>query len=115
MSLLDSMQCRCVRFEKAETPDGLGGYRAEWTEGAAFDAVLIKRRAGLGSEGQRPALKEAFVVLTAPEVGLHHPDVFRRVADGATFRVTSSNGDAATPGEAAVRAAKAECERWELT
>lgn len=115
MSLLDSMQCRCVRLEKTETPDGLGGYRAVWTEGATFDAVLIKRRAGLEGEAQREALVEAFVVLTAPEVELRHPDVFRRVSDGATFRVTTANGDDATPGEATVRAAKAECERWDLT
>ena len=115
MSLLDSMQCRCVRLQKAETPDGLGGYRAVWTEGAAFDAVLIKKRAGLEGEAQREALKEAFVVLTAPEVGLRHPDVFRRVSDGATFRVTTANGDGATPEGATVRAAKAECERWDLT
>ena len=115
MNLLDSMRHACVRLQKTETPDGLGGCRAGWTEGVAFDAVLIKKRSGLETEGQREALKETFVVLTAPEVGLRHPDVFRRVADGATFRVTTANGDEVTPGEATIRAAKAECERWDLT
>ena len=115
MNLLDSMRHACVRLQKTATPDGLGGYRAGWTEGAAFDAVLIKKSAGLESEAQRKALRETFVVLTAPEVGLSHPDVFRRLSDGATFRVTTANGDAATPEEASIRAAKAICERWDLT
>lgn len=115
MSLLDSMRCRCARLQKTETGDGLGGYRAAWTEGETFDAVLIKKSAGLESEAQRKALRETFVVLTAPEVGLSHPDVFRRLSDGATFRVTTANGDAATPEEASIRTAKAICERWDLT
>lgn len=115
MNLLDSMRCRCARLEKTEMPDGLGGFSAVWTEGEGFDAVLIRKSAGLEREAQREALKETFVVLTAPEVGLRHPDVFRRLSDGATFRVTTANGDEATPEEASIRAAKALCERWELT
>ena len=114
MTLLDEMKVACVRLIAEETPDGLGGRTVTWREGAAFEVALVPKRAGEGAEAQKRVSAARYVALTDPASALSYGDVFRRVADGATFRVAAACPEARTSETSCLDCAWAECERWEM-
>lgn len=111
MSLINKISGPFVLIFKDGGPDGRGGAAGEWVEGAAFEAALVKREDRPDAEGQRRTDRQRFLALTAQP--LHFGDVFKRVEDGAAFRVTGDSDDSAPPPCATLRFYKVPCERWE--
>lgn len=115
MTLLDSMRDPCVMMDKRTVSDGMGGFTPVWTEGAAFDATIIKNNSNEAVVGQQQGMSELFTVVVDKSITLDYHDVFKRVSDGQTFRLTSSTLDSAAPERSTIPIAKATCERWALT
>jgi len=115
MTLLDEMRDSCVMMDKRTVPDGMGGFTIVWTEGATFDATVIKDNSTEAVVGQQQGMNELFTVVVNKSIALDYHDVFRRLSDGQTFRLTSSTLDSAAPERSTVPIAKATCERWALT
>ena len=42
MTLIDSMMEKCAMLDKTSRPDGMGGFTYVWTDGAEFEATIIK-------------------------------------------------------------------------
>lgn len=114
MSLFEAFYTPCVMMEKKRTPDGLGGYTTEWTEGAEFMAAIVKNDTLQAAIAEKQGVTEVYTITTPVGVGLDYHEVFRRVSDGATFRVTSNAKDSETPNMASFSFEQVKAERWEL-
>ena len=94
--LLDAME-DCTMVDKTTQPDGYGGMKPTWVDGAPFRAATVfdtsieARRAG------KEGVKNLYTVTTSKTITLMHGDVFRRESDGKLFRVTSDGTDKQTP------------------
>ena len=117
MNLLEGMMDACVMMDKTTVSDGMGGIVSVWVEGAEFAAYVRKESAPEIIVAEQTGAKEMFTVVVPLTVSLEYHDVFKRVRDGAIFRLTSNTRDGETSKTAStpVQVAKANCERWELT
>lgn len=115
MSLLDTMREPCVMMDKTSVPDGMGGFIPAYKEGAEFEATIIKDNSLQAVVAQQQGLAETFTVIVNKSVPLVHLDVFKRLSDGETFRMTSSTKDSAAPSPSTIPIAKATCERWTIS
>ena len=117
MNLLENSMDDYVMLDRITitNSDGMGGFRYEWQPGAQFKAFLRKETAPELIVAQAQGVKETFTVVVMQGTPLEYHDVFKRVSDDETFRVTSNTLDDAAPGASTVKIAKANCERWELT
>lgn len=117
MNLLESMMDACVMMDKTTVSDGMGGIVSVWVEGAEFQAYVRKESAPEITVAEQTGAKEMFTVVVPMTVSLEYHDVFKRVRDGAIFRLTSNTRDGETSKTAStpVQVARANCERWELT
>ena len=116
VNLLQSMMEPCVMMVNT-TANGPLGFTDAWTEGATFDAFVRKESAPELTIAEKQGVKETFTVVVFKGTPLAYHDVFKRIGDGAIFRLTSNVKDDAAPQMAStpVQIAKANCERWELT
>ena len=114
MSALCAMASKCVKLRETDAPDGAGGFTRTFTEEPPFDAVIVRGKFGEDRAGQKASEAAAFTVIVERDAGLSFHDVFKRLSDGAVFRMTSTAGDCAAPDVASVPIAKGKCERWAL-
>lgn len=115
MSLIDVMMEDCVMLDKRTVPDGLGGFTYEWVEGATFNAAVIKDNTLAARVAEKQGVTELYTVTVDKGLPLQYHDVFRRLSDGYTFRVTSNVTDSETPSVATFQIGQVTAERWELT
>lgn len=115
MSLIDSMMEDCVMIDKRTVPDGLGGFRPTWVDGAGFQAAIVKDNTLAARVAEKQGVTEIYTITVNRGLVLQYHDVFRRVSDGAVFRVTSNISDSETPDVATFQIGQVTAERWELT
>lgn len=115
MSLLDDFSEACVLMEKRRVSDGRGGWVVEWTEGAAFDAAITYDTSVQAKVAEAQGVKDLIKVTTQRGITLEYHDVFRRVSDGQTFRVTSKGENNRTPGSAGLDMRQCSAEEYALT
>ena len=104
----------CRILNHIRTDDGMGGYSQQWTEGATFKAAIGKNSSPQVVLAEQQGLSELFTVLVEEGFTLDYHDVFRRLSDGAVFRVTSRTVDSTAHPTSTVRIAKVTAERWVL-
>lgn len=114
MNLLDSMMVECVLIDKKSVSDGIGGFDYVWSDGASFSATIIKNGSPIVTVAEQQGVNEQFTVITPIGAVLDFHDVFRRVSDGAVFRVTGWIRDTEAPAASTVQIAKTTAERWEI-
>ena len=114
MSLLDSMMERCILLNHVRTDDAYGSYVDTWTDGASFDATIIKNSTTEAIIAEKQGITEIFTVVTKKSFLLDYHDVFRRESDGQIFRVTSIGKDSEAPDASTVKIAKVTAEKWVL-
>jgi hypothetical protein len=102
----------CKIMNHIRKDDDFGGYIDTWQEGASFDAALAKDSSTQAVIAERQELGEIYRVVTKRSFTLGYHDVFKRVSDGAIFRVTSN--DTKSHPASTVKIAKVTAERWEL-
>lgn len=115
MSLIDSMMEDCVMIDKRTVPDGLGGFKPTWVDGAEFQAAIVKDSTLAARVAEKQGVTEIYTITVNRGLVLQYHDVFRRVSDGAVFRVTSNISDSETPDVATFQIGQVTAERWELT
>ena len=115
MSLIDVMMEDCVMLDKRTVPDGMGGFTYEWTDGASFQAAVIKNNSLEARVAEKQGVSEIYTVTVAKGLALQYHDVFRRLSDKAVFRITSNEKDSETPNVASFQIGQVTAERWELT
>ena len=114
MSLLTQMMERCRILNHVRTDDAYGGYTDEWAEGASFMAAIAKMSSPEQVIAEKEGLTESFTVVVDESFSLDYHDVFKRMADGAIFRVTSRTEDSTAHPASTIRIAKVTAERWVL-
>ena len=113
--LIECMMVPCVFMEKKQAPDGSGGNRTEWKDGEQFNAAIIRDTSTEARIAEAACTVEAYTVTVSRSVHLKYHDVFKRLSDGKTFRITSDNEGKKTPVCAALDIAQSTAEAWRLT
>ena len=114
MSLIESMMEDCVFLNRVKVDDPVGGYKDEYQDGITFEAAVIKNNTTEMKLAEKDGITEIFTVVTDKLMALEYHDVFRRVSDGAIFRVTSRSTDSIAPEASTVPISKVTAERWVL-
>lgn len=114
MSLIESMMTSCKILNRVRTDDAYGGYTEVWTEGATFDAAIIKNSTTEAQIAEKQGIDELFTVVTKKSFELDFHDVFKRVSDKQVFRVTSNAKDSEAPSASTVQITKVTAEKWVL-
>lgn len=97
MSLLDSAYEPFVMMDKTTVPDGYGGFRPSWKEGASFDAAATFDTSVEARVGAVQGATSLYTITTSRAINLQYHDICKRVSDGKIFRVTSDGDDKKTP------------------
>lgn len=116
MSLLDETQEKCVMIDKttAPNPDGYGGIISVYTEGAEFSANVFFDSSMQAKIAAAQGVKSLYTVLTNKNVLLNYHDIFMRVEDRKTFRITSDGYENKTPDSATLQKLKYSAEEYKL-
>lgn len=113
--LIDAYMTDCVIMDRTTVPDGIGGKTNVWTDGAAFQAAIVKDTTLAARTAEKQGVTEVYTVTVSKAMALEFHDVFKRVSDGAIFRVTSNVIDSKTPSVASFQFGQVNAERlWEL-
>lgn len=112
--LIDAFKTQCVMMDKTSASDGIGGIVYTWTEGAEFTAAIEKDNTIEAKLAEKQGVTEVYTVTVDDNLQLDYHDVFKRVSDGAIFRVTSNVRDSKPPAVATFKFGQVSAERWEL-
>ena len=112
--LITYMMEPCALMEKKRTPDGEGGFLVEWSDGTEFEAAIVNDQTMQARIAEKDGVTSVYTVTTKRGTVLDYHDVFRRVSDGAIFRVTSNGVDKQSPNFGTLDIAQVTAERWEL-
>ena len=115
MNTLFQMMDECRILNHSRVDDDFGGYKETWTEGASFKAAIAKNTSTEQIVAEKQGVSESFTVVVSQEFTLDYHDVFKRLKDGATFRVTSRTVDSTAHPKSTIKIAKVTAERWSLT
>ena len=112
-TLMDSMAEPCVMLDKktVETPTG---YKSVWVDGVTFYAVIRKDSTMEARIAEKQGVTELYTVAVSKGMPLDVHDVFRRKADGKTYRITSNIADSKTPDVSPLKMGSVTAERWDL-
>lgn len=115
MSLLTQTMTECRMVARTRVDDDFGGYKETWTDGARFRAAIAKDGSAEQKVAEKQGVSEGYTVVVDQGITLNYHDVFKRLSDGATFRVTSRTVDSTAHPHSTVKIAVVTAERWELT
>ena len=114
MSLIDDFTYKCVMQDKVTRPDGYGGVKPTWQDGAEFDAAITLDNSMQARIAEQQGVTALYTITTKKNINLQYHDVFRRETDGKIFRVTSDGDDKATPISANLNMRQVSAEEWSL-
>ena len=113
--LIESMMVDCCLMDKQSAPDGEGGFIFQWVDGAPFKAAIVRNSTLNAKVAEKQGVTEVYTVTTPRGVTLGLMYVFKRIKDGAIFRVKSNAIDSETPKVATFQFEQVSAEKWELT
>lgn len=115
MSLVDEKMESCVMRIPALVPDGEGGQVTTWTDGGAFRAAIVyDDKTTLSAIANATNAKAHYTVTIPTSARLIFHDVFKRLSDGAVFRVTSADSEnKKTPPRSSFQFCQVIAEEWE--
>ena len=114
MSLITEAMTDCTMLDKTTQPDGQGGIERVWTDGASFQAAIVKDSSMQARMAEKQGVTEVYTVTENKGMDLDYHDVFRRESDGQIFRVTSLQRDSETPQRATFQIGQVTAETWVL-
>ena len=115
MSLIDNFFTACVLMEKTREQDGAGGWSVAWSEGAEFEACIVRDTTMQSRIAEKEGVTSVYTITTRRANPLSFHDVFKRLPDGAIFRVTSNGSDKQAPTVGTLDMCQVTAEKWELT
>lgn len=114
MSLIDDFTSECVMMDKVTGPDGYGGMKPRWIEGAKFRAAITLDGSMEARIAEQQGVTGLYTVTTTRNINLQYHDVFKRAKDGKLFRVTSDGDDKYTPDSADLDMRQVSAEEWTM-
>lgn len=114
MRLYETMMEPCQLMDKRSRSDGMGGFIYEWTDGAEFNAAVIKDNSMQARVAEKDGVTEVYTVTAEKGADLDFHDVFKRLSDGQVFRITSNRKDSETPKVASFQFVQVTAEKWVL-
>lgn len=114
MSLLTEQMEDFVLLNKIRVPDGYGGTKTTWTDGATIKAVAPFNSSMEARIGAMQGVSSLYTITTSRRITLEYHDVLRRVRDGKIFRVTSDGDDQYTPATTALDMRNVTAEEWAI-
>lgn len=115
MSLLDSAYEAFVMIDKTTVPDGYGGIRPSWKEGAEFQAAATFDSSVQARIGAVQGVTSLYTITTSRAVNLQYHEICKRVSDGKVFRITSDGDDKKTPRPAGLDMRQVTAEEYKLS
>ena len=112
--LMDDFKAPCVRMVEGKEPDGEGGWKAAWVEGAEFVAAITHTNTNEAKAAEKQGAVSRYNVYTDKSTLLKYHDVFKRRSDGKIFRVTSDGADVQTPERATFQFSQVTAEEYTL-
>ena len=113
MTLIEEIMADCKIMNHIRVDDPFGGFEQDsWEEGASFRAAIIKNGSPEVMVAEQQGASEIYTVVTFKGFQLDYHDVFKRLSDGAIFRVTGVERDTEAPERSTVPIAKVTAERW---
>lgn len=114
MSLLDEAMEECIIIDERTTPDGYGGFRTEYVEGADFYAAIVFDTSMQARAAEQNGVTSMYTVTTRKSINLPWHKIFKRKSDGKIFRITSDGTDKKTPESASLDMRQYTAEEWRL-
>lgn len=111
-NLPSTFKTACVLVEKVRVPDGEGGWSTAWSDGPTFEAAIVLDSSMAARVAESEGVTGVYTVTTDRNVQLDFHDVFRRLSDGTTFRVTKLADP--TPSVASFEFNQCHAEEWEV-
>jgi len=114
MSLLDEFMETLVMIDKTTQPDGYGGIKTVYADGATFQAAVAYNASTEARIGVVQGLTSLYTITTKKNINLQYHDLLRRVSDGKVLRVTSDGDDLKTPASATLNMRNVTAEEYTL-
>lgn len=114
MSLLEEVMDTCQFLDKVRVPDGYGGVKTTWTEGAEFEAAITFDTSMQSRIADAQGVSSRYTVTMKKNLTLEYHDVFKRERDGKILRVTSDGDDKYTLASANLNMRQVTAEEWEI-
>ena len=104
----------CQHLQKHRKPDGEGGWITNWLALNEFEAAVVLDTSTEAVLAASANMNRTYTVTCPVGTKLGFHDVFKRVSDGKTFRVTSDPNDLRTPSMATMQFEIVKAEAWGL-
>ena len=114
MSLYEAAMEDSVIIDKKTVPDGYGGVKTVYTEGAPIDVAYSFDASTQARIAAHAGVKNRYTLTTKKSVVLQFPDIVKRVRDGKYFQITSDGKDNLTPPSSSLDIRQVEAEQWEM-
>ena len=115
MSLISEAMEKSYIMDKTTTPDGYGGVKTTWKEGAEILVAYAMDTSTESRIASQQGVTNRFTLYTKKSVNLRFPDVIKRDSDGKYFRITSDGDDRRTPNSAGLDLRAVEAQEWEIS
>ena len=114
MSLLDAAMETFAMMDKTTVPDGYGGFRAAYSQGAEFQAAATFDTSVEARVAGVQGVTSLYTITTTKAINLQYHDVVKRLSDDKIFRITSDGDDKKTPESATINMRQVTAEEWSL-
>lgn len=98
-TIMKDFQENLVMLDRRTVPDGYGGIKTQWVDGAEFTAVMTQPQSGSAEIADAITESKTYKVVTGTNITLNKDDYFRRVRDGKTFKILNGNADRLAPDD----------------
>lgn len=114
MSLLEESYEKFCYINRAKVPDGEGGTRITYAEGAEFTAAAVYDSSMQAKIAEAQGVTSLYTITTKKNINLEYHEIIKRLRDGKIFRVTSDGDDNKTPESAGLNMRQVSAEEYDL-
>ena len=114
MDLIEAMMVPCCYVDLVHVPDGEGGSKDEWRDGAEVMVAITNDTSLAAMVAEKEGVKATYRLTTINGVVLEFPNVIKRLSDGKTFRVVNDGNDRQSPTVGTLDFSTVNAERWEV-
>ena len=111
--LLEEFTEEFCMMEKTHVSDGMFGFIVTWTEGLSFEMAQAHDTTIAAQQAEKDGTASTYTFMPNKGMNFEFGDVFKRISDGQTFRVTIPT-EKATPGSSELNLTVMKAEKWSL-
>lgn len=95
--LIDAYMKPFVMMDRKTEPNGLGGVKYEWVEGAPFSAAMYMNESAQERVAMGQGQATTYTVAVMKPMSISSGDRFKRVSDGLMLEATTNTRDMEAP------------------